>query len=206
MTRDDIQALRTPLMVLGGVLIAAALLVYFSASMLESSRQQLSQREGQLREARLRIQNAGEEKEMIGQYLAGYQQLARAGFVGEEQRINWLDSLRTANQETNIFGVEYEISAQHAYPHAAEFNPGQLELQESVMRLRLQLLHEGDLPRFFQALARQGGGFFTIDQCVMRRTKAGEVERSMTFQPNLAAECELSWLTAKPASAAGKKG
>ena len=52
----------------------------------------------------------------------------------------------------------------------------------------------------------QGGGFFTIDQCVMRRIKSGEIERSMTFQPHLSAECELSWLTAKPATSAEKKG
>lgn len=206
MNRDDIQALRTPLIVLVIVLLAAAALVYSSAAVLDSARQLLAQRESQLRQARLRIQNAGEEKEMISRYLAGYQELTRAGFVGEEQRINWLDSLRVANQQANIFGVEYEISAQRPYAYAAEFNPGQLLLQESVMRLRLRLLHEEDLPRFLQALGRQGGGFFTVDQCVMRRLKPGEAERVLQFQPNLSAECELAWVTAKPASGADKKG
>ena len=206
MNRADIQALRTPLIVLGIVFLAAAALVYSSAAVLDSARQLLTQRESQLRQARLRIQNAGEEKEMISRYLASYQQLARAGFVGEEQRINWLDALRIANQQANIFGVDYEISAQHPYGYAAEFNPGQLLLQESVMRLRLRLLHEEDLPRFFQALGRQGGGFFTVDQCVMRRLKPGEAERVLQFQPNLSAECELAWLTAKPATAVEKKG
>jgi hypothetical protein len=204
MTREDIQALRTPLIVLGIVLLASAALVYSSGFVLDSSRELLTQREGQLRQARLRIQNAGEEKEMIGRYLAGYQQLARTGFVGDEQRINWLDSLRMANEQASIFGVEYEISVQRPYAYAAEFNPGKLDLQESVMHLRLRLLHEEDLPRFFQALGRQGGGLFVVDQCVMKRLRPGETEKTVGVQPNLSAECDLSWLTAKPATE--KKG
>jgi hypothetical protein len=184
----------------------AAGVVYFSANILDNAKLLLTQRESQLRQARLRIQNAGEEKEMIARYLGGYRQLAGAGFVGDEQRINWLDSLRMANEETGIFGVEYDISAQRPYAYAAEFNTGQLLLQESVMRLRFRLLHEEDLPRFYNALARRGGGFFTIDQCTMRRLKSGEVEKSLHFQPNLAAECDLRWLTVKPPSVAEKKG
>jgi hypothetical protein len=204
MNRDDIKALRIPLIVLAVVLLAAIGLVYFSGSLLDSAQQLLTQREGQLKQARLRIQNAGEEREMIGRYLSGYQQLARTGFVGEEQRINWLDSLRVASQQSNIFGVEYEISVQRPYVNAAEFNPGQLLLQESGMRLRLRLLHEEDLPRFLQALGQQGGGFFTVDQCIMKRLRPGDT--SLQFQPNVSADCELSWLTAKPATSDEKKG
>ncbi|MDB5924015.1 MAG: hypothetical protein JWN13_2951 [Betaproteobacteria bacterium] len=206
MTRDDIEALRIPLIVLAVTLILTAGLIYFSANMLDNAQRGLTQREGQLREARLRIQNAGEEKDMIARYLDSYQQLARAGFVGDEQRINWLDSLRIANEEAGIFGVEYDISAQRPYAYASEFNAGQLLLQESLMRLRFSLLHEEDLPRFFNALARGSGGFFTVDHCVVRRLKSGDAENTLTFQPHLATECELRWLTVKPSAAAEKKG
>jgi hypothetical protein len=206
MTRDDLEALRIPLIVLAVTTVLAAGLVYLSSGVLENAHKVLSQRESQLRQARIRIQNAGEEKEMIARYLAGYQQLAQAGFVGDEQRINWLDSLRMANEDAGIFGVEYDISAQRPYAYAAEFNAGQLLLQESVMRLKFRLLHEEDLPRFFNALARGSGGFFTVDQCLVRRLKAGEVEKNLQFQPHLAAECELRWLTVRPAAAGEKKG
>jgi hypothetical protein len=204
MTRDDIEALRIPLIVLAVTLILTAGVVYFSANVLETARRGLTQRETQLREARLRIQNAGEEKEMIARYLGSYQQLARAGLVGDEQRINWLDSLRIANEQAGIFGVEYDISAQRPYAYASEFNAGQLLLQESLMRLRFSLLHEEDLPRFFNALAQRGSGFFTIDHCVVRRLRSGDTDKSLQFEPHLATECELRWLTVKPS--AEKKG
>jgi hypothetical protein len=206
MTREDLEALRTPLIVLGVTVLAAIVIVWFSGGVLDSAERTKAQRETQLREARGRIQNAGEEKEMIARYLGSYQQLARAGFVGDEQRINWLDSLRNANEEARTFGVEYDIGAQKPYTYSAEFNPGQLVLQESIMHLRFRLLHEEDLPRFFSALARYGGGYFTVDQCHLQRIRPGEADRAVTVQPNLAAECDLRWLTVKPASAAEKKG
>ena len=207
MSRQDLEALRVPLIALALTLLAAAAMIYFSGAVLDSKRELLSKREGELKQARLKIQNAGEEKEMISLYLDGYQQLARAGFVGDEQRINWLDSLRIANEEARIFGVEYSIGAQRPYAYASEFGVGQLMLQESVMHLKFRLLHEEDLLRFFDALARRGGGFYTIDQCIMRRIKPGEAEKTIQAEPNLAAECDVRWLTVKPAPPAeAKKG
>lgn len=198
MTRDDIRALRIPLIVLGVTLIAAVILILVSGGILEGAERNLSQREKQLRDARMRIQNAGEEQEMISRYLGGYQQLARAGFVGDEQRINWLDSLRMANEEARIFGVEYDIGTQKPYLFAAEFDTGQLLLQESVMQLKLRILHEEDLPRFFAALARYGGGYFTVDQCSMRRLASDTTRTLNASEPHLSAECEVRWLTIRP--------
>lgn len=205
MNREDLEALRTPLITLAFTMVAAFALVYYAGLVADRAHLRLTQEEAQLRAARLRIQNAGEERDMIGRYLSAFRQLEQAGFVGEEQRINWLDSLRAANQQSDIYGVEYEISPQRPYAYGAELSPGTLLLKESVMKLKLRLLHEEDLPRFLQALSRQGGGYFAVDECVLKRIKPGEVEAKIA-QPNLVAECELSWLTAKPPSAAEKKG
>ncbi|MCL6650526.1 MAG: hypothetical protein K6U89_19690, partial [Chloroflexi bacterium] len=60
--------------------------------------------------------------------------------------------------------------------------------------LRFRLLHEEDLMRFFRILSRHGSGVFTIDECRLRRLETRGVIR---FQPNVLAECELSWITAK---------
>jgi hypothetical protein len=204
MNREDLQALRIPLLALAMTLLAAVGVVYFSGIMLDQAKATRTQRDAQLREARMRIQNAGEEKERIIRYVGGYQQLARAGFVGEEQRINWLDSLRIANREAQLFGVEYDIGAQKAYTYAHEFDPGKLVLQESLMHLKFRLLHEEDLLRFFRALAHQGGGFFTLDQCRMRR-QSGKDEKGPQFQTNLTAECDVRWLTINPPVATPEK-
>ena len=202
MNQSDLQALRTPLLVLLAVLVAGAGAIFYTDRLLTSERQQLLQQQGQLKQAHVRLQKSGDERDIIVLYLDRYRQLERTGFVGEEQRINWLDGLRLANQQADLFGVDYQIGTQRAYPFAAEFNPGQIELNQSLMQLRFRLLHEGDLLRFFDALARQNAGIFTIDQCLLRRIDTRGVIR---YQPNVNAECELSWITAKVGAAAAQK-
>ena len=202
MNQSDFEALRTPLLVLLAVLVAGAGAIFYTDRLVASERQQLLQQQGQLKQAHVRLQKSGDERDIIVLYLDRYRQLERAGFVGEEQRINWLDGLRLANQQADLFGVDYQIGTQKAYPFAAEFNPGQIELNQSLMQLRFRLLHEGDLLRFFDALARQNAGIFTVDQCLLRRIDTRGVIR---YQPNVNAECELSWITAKVGAAAAQK-
>jgi hypothetical protein len=195
MNARDLKALRAPALVLFVVALAALGAVYYTNGLLEQARRQLAQQETLLKEARNRLYQSGEEREIITRYLGSYQQLQRIGFVGEEQRINWLDGLRIANQRTELFGVDYQISEQRPYPYAGEFDPGQIALRQSVMKLRFRLLHEEDLMRFFNALAQAGAGVFSVDQCTLKRV---EVSGTIRYQPNLAAECELSWITAQP--------
>jgi hypothetical protein len=203
MNQEDLQALRVPLLVLVIVLLAGAGAVYYSDRLAADARQQLAQQRNQLKDARTRLQKSGDERDIIVKYLDGYRQLERSGIIGEEQRINWLDGLRIANQQADLFGVDYQIGTQTNYPLAAAYNPGQIMLNQSLMRLQFRLLHEADLMRFLGALSRQGGGFFTVDQCILRRIDNRGVIR---YQPNISADCDLAWITVKvDASAAQQK-
>jgi hypothetical protein len=202
MNQADLKALRNPLLAVAGVALLGALAVYYSGRLMIAARQQLAQQQLQLKDARTRLQKSGDEKDIIVRYLEGFRQLERTGFVGEEQRINWLDGLRLANQQTDLFGVDYQIGAQTPYAYAAEFSPGPLALNQSIMRVRFRLLHEGDLDRFLGSLARQGAGIFAIDQCLMRRIDTRGVIR---FQPNVTAECDLSWITVRVGASGAQK-
>lgn len=201
MTQNDFKALQTPLLVLLLAVLASGSGVYYTNALREQSTQRLERQQRQLNEARTRLQLSGEEKAIIVRYLGDFRRLQRIGFVGDEQRINWLDALRIANQETGLFGVDYQIGAQTRYDQANELDPGSLALMQSVMKLRFRLLHEEDLLRFLDALSRQGAGIFSVDQCDVQRIGAAEVVR---FQPNLTAQCELSWITAKASTAKEK--
>ena len=202
MNQEDLQALKVPLLVLLVVLVAGAAAIYYTDRLTGTARQQLAQQQKQLKDARTRVQKSGEEKDLIVRYLDSFRQLERAGFIGEEQRINWLDGLRVANQQADLFGVTYQIGTQSPYPYAAYYNPGQIVLNQSVMRLDFRLLHEADLMRFFAALSRQGGGIFAVDQCMLRRIDHRGVIR---YQPNLTAECDLSWITARVGAPAAQQ-
>ncbi len=202
MNANELRALQNPLIMLLVVVGLCAGLIYQLDQTLTSTKRELAQYQNQLREARTRLQKSGDEKQIIVRYLPNYQYLQRIGFVGDEQRLNWLEGLRLANQQAQLFGIQYQIGTQQVYPYAAEIDPGQLTLHQSVMKLDFRLLHEGDLMRFLTALGKQGAGFFAVNQCRIERLNMGG---SIRFQPNLRAECDIAWITVNPGSPGGRK-
>ena len=159
MNTAELRALQTPLVVLLVVVGLGGGLVYELDRKLVTTQRELAQQQNQVREARTRLNKSGDEKEIIVRYLPSYQYLQRIGFVGDEQRLNWLEGLRLSNQQTQLFGIQYQIGSQQPYPHGAELDPGQLVLHQSLMKLDFQLLHEGDLMSLLTALGKQGAGF-----------------------------------------------
>lgn len=202
MNASDLRALKVPLIALILVVAIGAGLVYYADLTLKQAQLALAQQQNQLRDARVRLQKSGDEKDIIVRYLGRYQYLQRLGFAGDEQRINWLDGLRVTNQQTQLFGVDYQIGTQQPYPYAIELDPGQLTLHQSLMKISFRLLHEGDLIRFLGTLAKQGAGVFAVNQCVVDRLDTGG---SIRFQPNLRADCELVWITVRPGTPGDKK-
>ena len=119
--------------------------------------------------------------------------------VGTEQRISWLDALRAANERTELFGVDYELSAQQPYSYAPRVQAAALKIDQSIMRLRFGLLHEEDLLRFFRALAAEQAGAFSVTDCNLQRLLSDVSKPSN--QPTLRAECHLAWVTVRTQSA-----
>lgn len=202
MSAEELKTLRGPLILLVAVLIAAAGAIYYTHQLSQQASTALAKQQTLLRDAQARMRRSGEEEVIITQYVDKYRQLQQSGFIGDERRIEWLNALRLANESTDLFGVNYGIDAQQPYAYAAELNPGQFALRQSVMKLEFQLLHELDLLRFFDALRAQNSGLFQLDQCIMRRT---EITAAIRYQPNIAAKCQLTWITATPDVVSGGK-
>ncbi len=196
------SSLAAPLLVFAALMLASGGAVKFTWDKMQVTQRAYDAQQVQLREAQSRVQKSGSEKELIIRYLPGYRQLTEIGFVGDEQRINWLDALRVVNQKGDMFGVDYDISPRRPYPLASTLSPGQMSVMQSMMKLRFSMLHEGDLPKFLDLLSNQRAGLFMVDQCAVKRAAATQ---NMRFQPNLAAECQLSWITAQPAATLEKK-
>jgi hypothetical protein len=73
---------------------------------------------------------------------------------------------------------------------------GNFELKLSGLTLQLDLLHEIQLIKFFDALRSNIRGWFIIDHCTLERagaTTPGEVSTA----PQLKAECGGGWITMK---------
>lgn len=202
MNRNALLALKAPLVTLIAVIVIGVSLLYYIDFALTKAKRELAQQQSNVRDARARLQKARDDNAIIARNLNSYQNLQQIGFIGDEQRINWLDALRFANQQRRLFGVSYQIGTQEPYPYASEFNPGQLTLHQSAMKVTLRLLHEGDLIPFLGTLAQQRVGVFSVDQCTMERVDTGGSARNRF---NVRADCELAWITLRPPVAAGDR-
>ena len=192
----DFNAIKMPLLALAIAVAASSAMVAFSSNQRSQSEKQYRDQLTALQDARTRYQRSGEERETVMHYLQAYRQLEKIGFVGAEQRLNWVESLRAANTQAGLFGVDYQLSAQEPFPYVAKDNPIGDRVKHSRMRLSFGVLHEGDLTQLFRALSAQQPGFFTLNSCSLDR--AGRQGAPVLRQANLTAECELSWLTIDP--------
>jgi hypothetical protein len=191
----DFSAVRIPVAVLIATLVAAYSLIAFSTQFRERTKASLGAHHAALQVARERYHRSGEEREAIEQFRSAYEQLLQQGFVGSEKRVNWIESLRLANARVGLFGVNYTIHPQARFD--APGIPASIaeRVRHSQMKLSFDLRHEGDLMRFVRALAAQRAGLFTLAGCSIDR---GSREVPVPREPNLKAECELSWITVTP--------
>jgi hypothetical protein len=193
----DWATLKIPLLVLAIALGASVALVNFSSAKREQAEAQNRSRLLLLKDARSRYQRSGIERETILRYLPAYQRLHKHGFVGSEQRIDWLEALRVANGQAGLFGVTYQLAPQKPFSLLGQDNPMSAYLRHSDMKLAFGLVHEGNLMHFFHALQAQQTGIFMLTGCSLDR--AGQGTPPAPRQANLSAQCELSWLTIEPA-------
>lgn len=199
--KQDWQKLRTPLLILAAVIMAGSAL--FGTAQYYSQRQEvaLQNQQNLLNAARQRYQLSGAEKNMITEYLPKYQMLISRGFVGEEQRIAWVKHLREQHKSQKLFGIKYSISPQEKYTPAFAANTGGFTLNRSVMKLELDMLHEGDLLQLAEGLSVENSTPFILRECEISRLNSGS-QISNQLVANLHALCELDWLTLRePATA-----
>lgn len=134
-----------------------------------------------------------EEERIIEQHLPLFVQLYESGILGQEHRLNWLESLRRAGDGIGLPQISYKINAQSVYAPEFPVKLGAFNIYVSEMDLTLGLLHEGDLIRLLDALNRTAEGLYSVSRCDASRVNEGS-EFDHT-RPTIMAACRLNWFT-----------
>jgi len=195
LTAKDLTAMKLPALALAIALAASFAMVRFTSSQLVQAQARYRAELSALQDARSRYQRSGQERETVLHYLQAYRELEKVGFVGAERRLNWVEGIRAANARAGLFGVDYQMSAQESFP-VAQDNPVGQRVKRSQMTISFGVLHEVELMRLLHALSAQHAGLYALTECSLDR--AGRQGAPLPRQPNLTAQCELSWLTVEP--------
>ncbi len=155
-----------------------------------------SQFQTALNQIRDRYVAAIQERQLVEHYWPLYRRLQTNGFVGEENRLNWIDLLHLMAAKHRVLGLSYEVLPRALAVPNQNINTGEFQLQGSEMILRLDLLHEGNLLALLQDLSMQNAGIFNLKSCSIDRVQP-EIAIS-SAAANLSAQCKLVWHTIQP--------
>ncbi len=186
--------------ILSGTVIGFVMCVLVAAGMLAASyyfkqnmEQQYRASHGVFRSVSQQYLAVDEEERIIEEFYPEFVRLYRAGLLGAEQRLSWLETLRGAGQAIKIPELNYKLDAQREMQVDYTLSLGGYSLYVSAMTLSLGLLHEGDLLQLLNILDRDARGQYTIRDCNFRRA-ATEFELDPQ-RANVRADCTLEWLT-----------
>ncbi len=183
-------ALLAVLLGLGGSLVALTLKQEKAAQqILAKSKAEYADMQGKL----ARVQD--EEKE-LREKIIKYKVLQARGVIGEERRLEWVETLRAIKENRRLIDFQYELSPQIALDPlvAPGVAPG-FEFMNSPMKAQIQLLHEDDLLKLVSDIDTRAHAFTRVRRCAIQRISG--VTRELGPSPQLRADCELDWVTVR---------
>ncbi|MCX7151057.1 MAG: hypothetical protein NT115_00650, partial [Proteobacteria bacterium] len=145
---DDFKRLRVPI-ALCLVLIAAGAAALASAenAIERAEKEQVAVRTAKLA-AQDRVAKATDEEREIRENLAQFQRLVEWGIIGEEKRLDWVESIAQIRQQRKLFKVNYDLEAQKVLDYPGVMPAGNVEFMASRLKVDIPLLHENDLLNF----------------------------------------------------------
>ena len=199
MTRPPFAVLKLPLLLVLMALLLAGGGIWWGRSQAENSAAALQQQQTALNQARQQLDRSRQQQQLIAAHLADYQALVARGFVGEEDRLAWVEAVQLANRDAGLYGLDYRLMPRTASP--STLAPG-LPLGQTSMTLTMPLLVETALTRFLDALKKRAPGVYRVQGCRLARPDNAPFEA--VNRPHLQAECELLWFTVATANGATK--
>jgi len=151
----------------------------------------------QLNAARSNLSGAREDRENMQTYMAEYSALLNRNITHSNQRLDWIEGLEKIRQQYHVPDFKYAISPQQDFTPISPLESGNFLLKLSKMTLDFDLLHEGQLINFFNALHSQVKGRFILEQCTLERTGTATVNSlsaNAGSTTQLKASCTGGWL------------
>ena len=191
----DTTALKRPAVILLVVASIAAALLWSSDYYRTARAANLQQARSSLDAAREEYRLAVEADGILKTSQQRYRQLQQRGFVGDEQRLLWIESLRNTGQEHHLYNLQYSLSQRQAVQLSGFESTEYYQLFASPMQLQLELAHEVDLLRYFSRLNQKRPAVYQLRGCTIKPLFSDS--GIQLDKANVNASCELTWYTVK---------
>ena len=138
-----------------------------------------------------RLTRAAQDDREGRDYIELYQRLKDLRILGEERRLEWVETLARIRAARELAEVRYQVERQKVLKTL----PGKpaLDVRSSTMKVELALLHEGDLLGFLEDLRASGNAYYSVRQCSI--TRSAEAVPAARVAPRLRATCQIDLIT-----------
>ncbi len=191
------RRLAMPVVAAVAMLAAGVVGVAMSNVYLQKARADRQGAADERRAAQEKLSRATQEEREIREKLVDYRRLLDRGIIGDEQRLDWVDTIGQIKAARRIYDIKYAISPQKTFelPGAgAGASSGDVEFRVSELKLDMMLLHEEDMLAFLDDLQRQLKTHVMVRSCTVQRLDRGGVDRPGAG-PRLRAECYVDLVT-----------
>ena len=188
----DLPHIRSLLIMLALALLLGAVVVYVSDGVLTEAQQATIIADREWSEALRKLERTKNEQEDLQGYYHQYQALVEQNVIGQERRLDWIETIEKIRNQLNIFSVKYKLEPQETLNLDTNSPSKSFDLYRSNMTLDFSLLHEGQLLDFFDVLSAEAVGMYLLESCSLTRN---DLIRQLRFTPNIQAECSLGWVT-----------
>ena len=190
--RSDLKRMRLPVAGFAVLALAGAACVVAADRYLQETKQLATATSAQRAEVQARLASANEEEREIRANLQQYQALAARGVVGDEKRLDWVDTVTAIKNERRLFNINYSIEPQRELDYPGFSQGGGVKFLASRVKMTIQLLHEEDLLNFIGDLAARSRPYLSVRSCDLQRESLGG---GTTLAPRLQANCVFDLIT-----------
>jgi hypothetical protein len=188
----ELKKLAAPLAALILLLAAGGGLIFWLQMEQRNVEKQLVAARAERVQARERLTRIAEEEKEVNDKLAVYRRLKALRILGEEQRLEWADTMTRIRTGRELLDLRYLVDRQRVLA-SIPGKPANVDFFASAMKVDVALLHEGDLLGFLRDLRESGNAYYSVRRCNLART--GQAPTGTSIVPRLRAECEIDLIT-----------
>lgn len=193
---SDFQLMRWSIAAICSAILLSSAILYGSSKYAISVNKDQRIAQSKMNNARNQLAMAHEDQENLSDYSNQYDRLEKDNIIGDDHRLDWMESLENLRKQNLVINFRYNIAPQKIYAPQPAIDSGNFDIHYSETKLHLDLLHEGQLLNFFKALRSQGDGWYQLEGCTLKRIDVNE-ETAPAAGPRITAECSGGWITLK---------
>ena len=170
--------------------------LWMTQQLKKSSEKTLKEVTAARKDMQTKLARASDEQQELRNKIDRFQALQTRGYIGPEQRLDWIEALARLKTSHRLLKLDYEFAPQRLLdagllPGGA--SAGGFDLMSSQMQLQLHLLHEAELLSFLAELRTAVRALVKVRSCSIERIAPGIAGRGSMAQ--LKADCTLEWVT-----------